>query len=84
MLSSLNVDNRYSTQLNRGKMYNQAKITKIENAMVEAVRFLNTAKDWKIRLKNVPGSQFGSIEGGACKRASMDLTRSLAVLRKPD
>ena len=63
-------------------MPNLAKRQKITKAIVEALWFLKTAKEWKIQLENVPLSQFGSKEGGACKRASMDLTRSLAELRK--
>ena len=63
-------------------MPNLAKRQKITNAMEEAVRFLDSAKEWKVQLENVPLSEFGSKEGGACKRASMDLTRSLAELRK--
>jgi hypothetical protein len=63
--------------------YTKDKMEKIDNAMVEAIRFINTAEEWKIALKNVPGAIYGSKEGGACKRASLDLTRSLAELRKP-
>ena len=62
----------------------QDKIRKIDAAMVEAIRFINAARAWREALLRVDklGYHFSrSKEGGACKRASMDLTRSLAELR---
>lgn len=53
-------------------------------AIREAERFLAAAN----RLREKEGSRsgqfiWGSLESGACRRASMDLTRALANLRKP-
>ena len=60
------------------------QIRKIDAATIAAFRFIDTAKAWKAKLKADELAYIsGSKEGGACKRASMDLTRSLAELRKP-
>lgn len=62
---------------------NEEKLLKIEIAIDEARKFIQTANGWKRHMTCVPGSRLtGCKEGGACKRASMDLTRSLAELRK--
>lgn len=59
------------------------KIKKIELAISEAYRFIGKAVDWKRRLSSDESAYvFSSKEGGAAKRASLDLTRSLAELRK--
>lgn len=59
-------------------------IVKIDDSVIEARRFIKRATAWKKRLKS-DGMAYliGSKEGGAAKRASMDLTRILAELRKP-
>lgn len=59
-----------------------AKIKKIELAISEAHRFIQKAADWKRRLSSEGVYVFSSKEGGAAKRASLDLSRSLADLRK--
>ena len=56
------------------------KVNKINQAIMEAQRFVKTAFAWKKRIKE-DGSVWTSKEGGACKRASMDLTRALAAMR---
>lgn len=58
------------------------KIDKLEAAITEAVRFLEMAKKAEERLKSDSYAQFGCKETGAVRRASLDLTRSLAELRK--
>jgi hypothetical protein len=59
------------------------QIKKIELAISEAYRFIGKAADWKRRLnRNKNAYIFSSKESGAAKRASMDLSRSLAELRK--
>jgi len=59
------------------------KISDLKIAVNEAQRFLAAAREWEKRIKE---DRFvlisGSKEGGACKRASLDLTRALANLRK--
>lgn len=52
-------------------------------AIQEAERFLVAARRLRQREGTKPG-QFiwGSIDSGACRRASMDLTRALAAMRK--
>ncbi len=52
-------------------------------AMEETQRFLTAARLAQKRLKDDKYSHFGSPETAACRRASMDLTRALAKLRKP-
>ncbi|KKL78081.1 hypothetical protein LCGC14_2028480 [marine sediment metagenome] len=59
------------------------KIKQINLAIIETQRFLEKARLWEARLEIDPmASISGSREGGDCKRASMDLTRVLASLRK--
>ena len=58
------------------------KVNKINSAITEAQRFVQTAFAWKKRIKK-DGSVWTSKEGGACKRASMDLARALSELRRP-
>ena len=57
---------------------------KLIDAMEEANRFLKKAGG---ALKRLEDDKYASISGsketGACRRASLDLTRSLARLRKP-
>lgn len=53
---------------------------KVRDAMAEAERFLTRCQDY---LDNPPTYEFlGSKVGGAVRRASMDLTRALADLRR--
>ena len=60
------------------------KVNKINSAITEAQRFIQTAFAWKKRIeKDEDGLVWTSKEGGACKRASMDLSRSLTELRRP-
>ncbi|HXE05179.1 MAG TPA: hypothetical protein VN579_04260 [Bryobacteraceae bacterium] len=56
----------------------------VKAAIAEAHRFLEAAKAWERRIGD-NGSIYwaASREGGAVKRASMDLTRALADMRKP-
>lgn len=59
------------------------QIEKIKDAIQESQRFINKAK---AVLKLQPQAKIGTIdytkETAACRRASMDLTRVLAELRK--
>lgn len=57
------------------------RLKQIETAIVDAQRFLKTAEDWKTKIIEM-GDIYSSKEGGSCKRASMDLSRSLVPLRK--
>lgn len=60
-----------------------SKIDEIELAISEAGRFIKKAIAWKMRLRyDKVASISGCKEGGAAKRASMDLSRSLADLRR--
>jgi hypothetical protein len=52
------------------------------DAVSEAQRFISKAADW-LDLDNQYKGISGTKEGGALRRASMDLTRSLARMRKP-
>ena len=57
------------------------KIEKVEEAIYEARRFILKAN---LALKRAEGRKYFYIakENVACRRASLDLTRSLAELRK--
>lgn len=54
----------------------------LNEAINEARRFLKAAEAAKKRIKGDMYWAMGCRETGACRRASMDLTRSLAELRK--
>lgn len=60
-------------------------IDSLDYAVEEAARFLAAARTAVKRIKQEPDlvNITGSKETGACRRASMDLTRALALLRKP-
>lgn len=56
----------------------------VNQAAVEAQRFLKTVAEWnKAESTKAKGYFSTPKESGACRRASMDLTRALAELRKP-
>lgn len=58
---------------------------KINAAVLEAKRFLAKHKEYEASVKTLSGYQVtGSKESGALRRASMDLTRALAEMRKPN
>lgn len=56
---------------------------KLTVAELAARRFLARADDMRVKLKDDEHAWMGCPESGALRRASMDLTRALAVLRKP-
>ena len=64
------------------------RVESLKEAIKEAERFLKAAH--KVEILDVHGThqwqkvREPSIETAACKRASMDLTRSLADLRRYD
>lgn len=58
-------------------------IIKLDAAINEARRFIVKAGEVKSEWAKDSASIWSSKETGACKRASMDLTRALAELRKP-
>lgn len=58
---------------------------KINAAVLEAKRFLAKHKEYKASITTMGGYKMaGSKESGALRRASMDLTRALAEMRKPN
>lgn len=58
----------------------------IQRAKQEAIRFLDRVENIEYSLSDKPKSFliFASKESGALRRASMDLTRALAEMRRPD
>jgi hypothetical protein len=63
------------------------RIDKLNIAIAEANRFLKSAKlaqvrIWETQAKEGECAVVVSKENGSCRRASMDLTRALAELRK--
>jgi len=63
------------------------KMAVVKEAIAEAERFIKAAKKVKDKkVTNICGDTYSIIETGAipaaCKRASMDLTRSLAKMRR--
>lgn len=68
------------------------KISAVKEAIKEAERFIKAAKKiqtgtaWDAKTGSyVPSKDYIEIgkDSGACRRASMDLTRALAEMRKP-
>jgi putative IMPACT (imprinted ancient) family translation regulator len=58
-------------------------LTKIDVAEAEAQRFLDRVRALKAKINgNQFALDFGSKETAAVRRASMDLTRALAEMRK--
>ena len=56
----------------------------IKRAIEEADRFLRAAKSAQKRIRDDKFALIsGSKENGAAKRASLDLTRALAEMRRP-
>lgn len=57
-------------------------VTKIVVAMAEAERFLRLARELQAAGEKYGDTFWASKRSGAVRRASMDLTRALAELRK--
>ena len=55
---------------------------RVKEAEKEAQRFLKAVFAWYKRLSEDDYATYGSKEGGALRRASLDLTRALAAMRK--
>ncbi len=62
----------------------------LEKAIFEAERFIAIAKEVVIIAEPLPNKKifyrylkYNSPKNSACKRASLDLTRALAEMRKP-
>ena len=56
----------------------------LQAAIIEAERFLDLAKDLHMQSTHIDWIHIqGTARSGAVRRASMDLTRALADLRKP-
>lgn len=60
-------------------------VDQIKKAVAEAKRFIAAANEAIVRMER--GDGYGTISGtketGKCRRASMDLTRALAEMRRP-
>ena len=65
------------------KEYTERKIDQYQEAIDEAKRFIKKAGIAQKKMKEDSYAICGCKETGAVKRASMDLTRVLAELRKP-
>lgn len=68
--------------LTRG-MEEAMTIENIKRAQAEARRFLDRVDDLMFQVEEPTGHVWSSKESGALRRASMDLTRALAEMRKP-
>lgn len=60
----------------------KADLARVGEAEAEARRFLKRVEAWRKAFNTAPGTH--PKESGAMKRASMDLSRSLAELRRGD
>ena len=54
---------------------------KLNDAIIEAERFIKAAQKAQLRLFYVSTAKYGCKETASARRASMDLTRSLSELR---
>lgn len=63
-------------------MTRQEKIDKYTQAIEEAQRFINKSQAAIVRLLNDQYAQYGCKETASAKRASLDLSRVLAELRR--
>jgi hypothetical protein len=59
--------------------FQKKKIARYDNALAEARRFVFKAERARVEIV---GSEYNHIHQAAAKRASMDLTRALAELRR--
>ena len=57
-------------------------MARIASAELEAVRFQQRVRELRQAIRDNPESR-NPVERGALRRASMDLTRALAKMRKP-
>ena len=55
----------------------------LQAAISEAERFLDLARELQDQLKESRGFVTGTRTSGSCRRASLDLTRALADMRRP-
>lgn len=60
------------------------KIERITKVKIECARLMSRIDDLLDVSRDNPISGYYPIESGAVRRASMDLTRALADMRKPD
>lgn len=58
-------------------------LDKVRTAEAEARRFLERAKAWRAAQGTPHGCTSTPKESGALRRASLDLTRALAEMRRP-
>ena len=59
--------------------------TAIKNAKAEAKRFLDRVKEYEAKtstITNHDASMYAPVQSGALRRASLDLTRALAAMRR--
>lgn len=62
--------------------WNVTRKAKVDEVMVEIARFNETVNAWNERILECD-TPYSTKESGAMRRASLDLTRSLALMRKP-
>lgn len=62
--------------------FKRNKIQLLNEAVFEAKRFTKRVNEWKKILQDDEFGIHASKEGGAAKRASMDLTRVLTKIRR--
>lgn len=54
----------------------------VNEAAAEARRFLARWRDYRVAMRNAGGNYACPVESGALRRASLDLTRALAAMRR--
>ena len=60
----------------------EKKILRIDLSIAAAKLFIQRAEEWRRILVEDPEFVYGCKQGGAAKRASMELTNALVILRK--
>ena len=56
-------------------------LEKINTAVIEAERFIKCAENAEKKIKADRFAEYGCLETGSVRRASMDLTRALVAIR---
>lgn len=62
---------------------NEPRVAAALDAITEARRFIDKANAWIERVQKDTMALYGSKEGGAVRRASLDLSAALVKLRHP-
>ena len=58
------------------------RMRELQQAVDDSKKFIHRAEKWINEIKKLDHLIYPSVKAASCKRTSMDLTRSLAKIRK--